>query len=236
MKTSNKILWGSLGGLFATCVIFLVALRVLLGGDLEANQAPERHAAYVTREIAMVDFTGVELEGNWRAELTQGPGERITVEGPEDLLSTLSARRRGDALLLQMSKGRRDTRKLHLSVTMPALHSLRTKGVVDATFTGFDSRQLSIRAKGVTAVRGEQGRIGALRLSGKGVSKLDLRQVPTASAHLDCTGVIKIDLTMNGGELTGSIKGVGELRYAGETSRTTIRQEGPCKITREARV
>lgn len=236
MKTSNKILWGSLGGLFGTTVILLIAARIMLSGDPEETGVPISDVDQGSRVVAMVDFTGVELRGNWRAELKRGPEEHILVEGPEDLLSTLWVRRKNHSLVLQMAEQRQDNRKLNVTITMPDLQDLKAKGVVDATFTGFDTQRLSILTKGVTSVLGKKGRIGALYLKGKGVSKINLRQVPAVSAQLDCTGVINIDLSMDGGELTGSLKGVGELRYSGETSRASIRQEGPCKVTSETRI
>jgi len=233
MKTSNKILWGSLAGLFGITVIFLAAMRMLLGGSPQPAAETIRDAGHGSREIAMVDFVGLDLQGHWHAQVVQGRTERITVEGPEDLLAALSVRRRGESLTLQMARQRHNARKLNLAVTMPVLHSLRTKGVADMTISGFDTERLSIRVEGVASVRGMQSRIGELRLRGQGVTRMDLRDVPVRSADLDCEGVIKIDLNMVGGELTGSIKGVGELRYTGEASRASIRKEGPCKVTRE---
>ena len=235
MKTSNKMLWGSLVGFFGITVIFLVALRILLGGNSEPAGGTVPDAAYGSREIAMADFAGVDLQGHWQAEVVQGPQEHIAVEGPEDLLAALSVRRRGESLALEMADQRHDARKLHVAITMPVLHALRTKGVVNLTLSGFETDRLSMRFEGVTSVRGQEGRIGDLRFRGQGVSRVDLRDVPVRTADLDCEGVIKIDLTMAGGELTGSIKGVGELRYAGETSRESIQREGPCKVTRETR-
>ena len=151
---------------------------------------------------------------------------------PQTDTVTLAA---GESLALEMADQRHDARKLHVAITMPVLHALRTKGVVNLTLSGFETDRLSMRFEGVTSVRGQEGRIGDLRFRGQGVSRMDLRDVPVRTADLDCEGVIKIDLTMAGGELTGSIKGVGELRYAGETSRESIQREGPCKVTRETR-
>lgn len=127
MKTSNKILWGSWGGLLGIALLFLVALRLLLGGNVESHDEPLRKAVHGLREIAMVDFSGVDLQGHWQAEVVQGAQEQILVEGAEDLLAALFVRRRGDSLALQMSKQPRDARKLRATITMSVLRSLRTK-------------------------------------------------------------------------------------------------------------
>ena len=39
---------------------------------------------------------------------------------------------------------------------------------------------------------------------------------------------------MDGGELAGSIEGVGKVRYGGKISRESIRQKGPCKVIRRS--
>ncbi len=62
------------------------------------------------------------------------------------------------------------------------------------------------------------------------VSKMNLEDFPTHKADLNCKGVFRIDLAMTGGELTGDIKGVGRVSYAGTTSRETIQTKGQCKV------
>jgi hypothetical protein len=153
------------------------------------------------------------------------------LEGPQELLETLSVQMQGEALILRMAKQREGKRKLSLEVTMPEMNRLQTKGVTEVSFERFDSKQLSIRSDGVSTVRGTESRVGALQLIGRGVSRVELAKVPVVKAVLDVRGVFNIDLTMDGGELEGSLKGVGEVRYRGKTSRLSIRQEGPCKVT-----
>ena len=66
------------------------------------------------------------------------------------------------------------------------------------------------------------------------MSHVKLEKVPATKVVLDYEGVFNIDLTMDSGELVGSIKGVGEVSYGGKTSRESIRKEGPCKVTRKS--
>jgi hypothetical protein len=53
------------------------------------------------------------------------------------------------------------------------------------------------------------------------------------NAELRYEGVYKIELSMAGGELTGTIEGVGKVIYDGEVRKESIRKEGPCKVIRE---
>ncbi|MCP4024417.1 MAG: hypothetical protein GY729_21420 [Desulfobacteraceae bacterium] len=230
MKTSNKILWGSLIGIFGICVIFLVALRVLLNGHFEPSDKPTIEGPIGSRKITMTDFSGIDLQGNWKAEVVQGDKEQIIIKGPEDLLAGLFVNRLSDSLSLHMAKDRSNKRKLTLIVTMPKIHAVQTKGVVEMRISGFDTDRLSIDAEGVTSITGKKGHIGNLDLQGEGVTKIDLQDFPVHTADINCEGVIKIDLDMTGGELTGRLEGIGRVSYTGKTSRESIHKDGPLKV------
>jgi hypothetical protein len=233
MKTSNKILWGSLGGLLLVCMVLLVVLRVMLGSHPEPDNAVVRDGAMGTRQIDMTDCTAINLQGNWQVELIHGSDPTAGVEGAQDLLETLSVSRRGEFLVLRMPKQRHDKRKLTLSATLPELSSLNVKGVADIRFTGFYSDHLSVRMQGVSKIVGRRGNINALDFRSEGVSNIDLRDLPIRQADLDCEGVFTIELSMAGGELGGRVKGAGKVRYDGKVSRETIQREGPCKVVYE---
>lgn len=231
MKTSNKILWGSFAGLLVTSIIFLIVLKIFLGQPVESDNSPAESTAMGSKEIALSGFVAINLEGHWQAELSQGDPTKIRVEGPEDLLEKLSVQMQGEALTLHMPKQREEKRKLILAITMPAMNRLQTKGVSEVTIKRFEMERLSIRSEGVSLVRGSECRVGTLELTGRGVSRVELEKIPVGTAVLDYKGVFNIDLAMDGGELKGSLKGVGEVRYSGQASRVSIRQEGPCKVT-----
>ena len=230
MKTSNKILWGSLGGLFLVCVIFLYVLRALLGGNPDPVNTVARNGAIGTREIDMSDLAAIDLQGNWKVKLIQGPDPVASVKGAQDLLETLSVHRRGESLALRMPRQRNDKRKLTLTATLSELNRLHAQGVAEIRFTGFSSERLSIRMQGVSKIVGRRGRINALDLRSEGVSRMDLKGLPVRQADLDCEGVFNIELSMAGGELSGRVKGTGKVRYDGKVSRETILREGPCKV------
>ncbi len=230
MKTSNKILWGSIAGLFLVSVIFLLVLRVLLGHNPEPVNAAARNEAMGTREIDMRDLAAIDVQGNWQVKLIHGPGPVAIVRGTQDLLETLSVHRRGDILTLRMPKQRSDKRKLTLSATLPELNRLHAQGVAEIRFSGFHSEHLSIRMQGVSKIVGQSGLINALDLRSEGVSRMDFKDLPTMQTDLNCEGVFNIDLSMAGGELSGRVKGTGKVRYDGKVSRETILREGPCKV------
>ena len=236
MKKSNQILWGALAGLFGVCVFFLIVVRLMLGGNGASADQPVHRSSDGVFEVDITGVTGIDLRGHWQAEVVQGPQEKIVVHGPDDLLSSLTVRASGGSLVLEMDKNRREKRRLRVSATLPVLNTLRTRGVVDISLSGFEADRLTINADGVTSLVASKGHVDILNLHGRGVLKMDLKGLLVRQADIDCEGVIKVNLTMDGGPLTGSVKGVGELRVAGETSRMSIRQKGACRVVRENRV
>jgi hypothetical protein len=233
MKTSNKILWISSSSLIGVALVLLIALRISLGTDLDHEKQNDTEKTWVSRHLPLSDFTDVELGGRWEVELRRNDAEQVIVEGPEDMIDGLYARKEGKKLLLERKKRRSEKNKLKASIAMPSLDYLRLNGVIDLNMNGFETSSLSIRTKGVTSIQGTKNSIQDLHLRGEGVSKLDLRKSPVTNADLDYEGVFKIRLSMAGGELTGSIEGVGKVLYDGQISRKAISKEGPCKVVRE---
>ena len=232
MKVSNMILSGALLGVFVICILILLVVKFSMDDHLSNNRLPMESFEKSVKEIKLTGFKAFDLKGNWRVRIIQADEEAIRVEGPGDLLADLLVNHKGSLVELHMPEHKKDKPKLFLDVTMPLIKSLRTKGVADVSISGFILEDLVIHAKGVTSIYGENGRTGNLEFKGKGVSKLDLQNFPTRSADLAGKGVIKIELTMAGGELTGSIEGVGHIRYKGEAGHESIRVKGPCKVTR----
>ena len=233
MKTSNKILWISSSSLIGVALVLLMALRISLGTGLDLEKHNDTEKTRVSRHLPLSDFTDVELDGRWEVELRRSDAEQVIVEGPEDMIDELYARKEGKKLLLERKKHRSNKSKLTASISMPSLDYLRLSGVIELNMNGFETSSLSIRTEGVTSIRGTKNSIQDLHLRGEGVSKLDLRKSPVTNANLDYEGVFKVRLSMAGGELTGKIEGVGKVLYDGQISRKAIFKEGPCKVVRE---
>ena len=232
MKTSNKILSGAFAGILVICIAILIVIKLSLSDPRSDNSTSLKKSNMGLKEIKISDFNGVVLKGNWEARIVREDKESIRVKGPEDLLGALFVNQYGNFLELRMSKQSNDKRKLRLEMTVPVIQTLRTKGVANVSISGFNLEDFVIEAEGVSSIHGEKGRAEKLNFRGKGVSNLNLEDFPTRNTDLTCEGVVKIELTMAGGDLSGSIKGVGSVRYKGATNQESIHVKGPCKVTK----
>jgi len=149
-------------------------------------------------------------------------------------MEDLSVEKRAGTLILSTDKKwRHNKRKVTALITMPSLSDIRLRGLVSLKLNGFTSENLTVYSSGVTSIKGKGNHIDHLNLIGKGVSNLNLKRNSVINADLNCKGVYKIELSMAGGELTGKLKGAGEVIYNGEVSRESIRKDGTGKVIRE---
>jgi len=232
MKVSNKILSGALLGVLGIGILILLVVKFSLDDRLSHKKPSVKSSEIGVKEIKLAGFKAVVLKGNWQVRIVQADEETIRVEGSEDLLADLLVHHKGSLVELHIPEHKKDKRKLFLDVTMPRIKSLKILGVADVSISGFILEDFVIHAEGVTSIHGENGRTEKLAFKGKGVSKLNFQDFPTRSANLAGKGVIKIELTMAGGELTGSIEGVGHVRYKGKAGHESIQIKGACKVTR----
>lgn len=232
MKTSNMILIGSFFAVLTMCIIILMLIKSVLNGQDSFKKEMRVDSQIAIKNLDLSDFKELSLKGAWHVTMTHGDKASVIVEGGKDLLDDLKITKQGQLLEIHMNQSKDDKRKLNLKVTVPVLQTLLTKGVTEIGISGFDLEKLNIQAEGVTSVKAENGQTKNFVFEGRGVSKLDSKDFPTHHAKIMCEGVVKIDLTMAGGDLSGSIEGVGEVRYQGEAASQTIRVKGQCKVLR----
>ena len=234
MKTSNKILLISGSSLIGVVIVFLLIFRFTLGNSITTERLKESDKSTVSKEFLLDRFTAIEVSGQWEIELTCGETTQVKIKAPGDVMDDLLVKKRAGTLILSTDKKwRHNKRKVTALITMPSLSDLRLKGLVSLKFNGFTSENLTVYSSGSTSIKGKENNIQHLNFVGKGVSNLNLKRNSVINADLNCKGVYKIELFMAGGELTGKLKGAGEVIYNGEVSKESIRTEGTGKVRRE---
>lgn len=234
MKTSNKILLISSSSLIGMVIVFLLIFRLTLENNITTERSKDSDKPIVSREFHLAGFTAIEVSGHWEIELTRDEKIQVKVKAPEDVMENLSVEKQAGTLILRTNKKwRHSPGKVTALVTMPSLSDLRLSGLVSLELNGFTSESLTVYTTGSTSITGKGNYINNLSLKGEGLSNLNLKRNSVINADLRYEGVYKIELSMNGGELTGKIKGVGKVVYDGVVGKESIRKEGPCNVIRE---
>ena len=231
MKKSKKVFL-----IFASCpigltLLFLCALRLTLGTST-AHERPETPGKVrITRTFDVERFTAIQVTGRWEVKLAQGENPKVEVEAPQAVMGDLVVREDAGSLLLDKGTLRRDRYgKLRASIVTPSLEDLGLKGLIDLRLKGFHSERLSISTDGVATITGKENRIQELHLAGEGMSKINFKKNPVTNADLHYEGMHTIRLSMAGGVLSGTIKGLGKVLYDGQVSEERIRCRGRCKV------
>ncbi len=236
MKTSNKILWITIGGLFACVVAFLIFIRVATSPLMERVEAmPEVTGSktQVSRSYSLKYFSGVHASGKWRLQLQSGDTYVVEVDVPEYLLEGLIVEKEKDVLNLGLKNGwRLKGGELRARVTLPKLESLHVSGSVTVDMNGFESERLKIKASGSTRLGGKENKIYYLTLKGSGSTGFDLMDNPITFVDIDLSGSSTVSVTMAGGDLKGSISGSGTVVYDGDIRDQEVSISGSGNVKR----
>ena len=235
MKPSGIALL-SLGSIVAgAIVVTAIATRVALGtggqaGGHAGGQAGRDLGESTTTRHDLSGFNGIEIEGSWTVNVTRGDEWRVELTYPENEMSDIDISVRHKRLSLGGARpgslfGRSDAR-LTANIVMPALATLKAAGENRLTLSGFEGDRLAIEAAGVTDMTGEDCRYVELDLSLAGAGNAQLEGIVVTDADVEVAGATNLSLTIDGGELTGALAGVGRIEYFGTVSREAVEVAG----------
>ncbi len=236
MRTSNKILAGLAVLIVLIGLGFLIGARMVIG-RIDAGPDGETAARIFSRgdriqkEYDFKGFDQLQFAGGWRVQIEAGDEYFVEIRTPKDLEENLDVKKRGDVLMIG-TRGILDLDGQHFEarIVMPELSSLNASGGFDADISGFDGRKLVLEGSGGLNIKARDCEYGDLWVKTSGGVNANLRDMPVTNAHVEASGALHMTLTMEGGELTGSISGVGSLEYYGEVSRNTLNVSGVSNI------
>jgi len=204
------------------------------------SEDPNQHAV-----VALVSYgaTDVLLTADAESDVT-GPLRIPPVEvlkvahhgsedpGLPDLLRTLRPRIAVISVGQGNDYGHPRPETLAALRAQPGLETLRTEGMSQLSFSGFDGRSLSFDASGAGNIRGAASRFDSLVLEMNGFGNIDFSDVAFTNADVDLNGFGNLTLRMAGGWLRGDLSGVGSLEYYGTVSEENVEKSGFGSIRR----
>ncbi len=231
MKTSNKLWIAAFGILFLFFLSFLIHTKSRIIQDNSYGDG--RDSSYqwgeLTKEYDLDNsgFNSINIKG--KISLTIKKAESWSIHVREEGREDLEIEQNGDELNIttrQHSRG-----NVEISIGMPELSALRLKGAGELDFSGFDEPELYLYIKGAYNLEGRDSRIENLSVRVEGAGSLDLSEAPVHNADLDVQGIGSVQLTMTGGILQGTAKGIGSVNIEGEVGDNRLRHEGIMSVT-----
>ena len=223
MKTSTIVLL-SLGGIvLGTVVVTAVVTRVVVGWGGQVGDDP---GELTTASRDLAGFSSIEINGAWNVEVTQGDEWQVDLSYPENHPTDIEVSVNGERLNLNSTRpeslfGGPDM-QFSAEIVMPALEELEVSGSGRVWLSGFEGARLEIDVTGATRIIGEDGRYRTLELSVAGASDIQFTEFVFTDANVDLAGASNLALTMDGGELIGSLAGAGRIEYSGTVSREAV--------------
>jgi hypothetical protein len=232
MRNSQRAVLALLGVIVGLMVVAAIWVRV------SALEPPQLSGERTMKTYDITDFDGVDVDGQWQVTIERGDAWRVSVEMPTELVDQVRVRR-GEGGALQLGYDGpwfgpldSDDGALQATITMPALATLRTSGMSQLAFSGFDGSSLSLDASGAGNIRGAASRFDSLLLDMSGFGNIDFSDVAFANADVDLKGFGNVTLRMAGGWLRGDLSGVGSLEYYGTVSEESVEKSGFGSIRR----
>jgi hypothetical protein len=219
------------GGVIAARII----LAQIAAGGYEGGEVPRSSGGpTVAGNLDLSGFDRIDARGNWQITLVQGPDFDVGLSYPERMRDRLRVRVEDERLVLAYEGrsfgwfGNNDSVKAR--IVMPELGAVELAGAGTVDMTGFSGDQLVINASGASEIKGHDGRYEDLRVNLSGAGDVDMTDMPAVDARVVLSGAGQITLTMDGGELTGTVSGVGQIRYHGTVSEQNVVASGFSRV------
>jgi hypothetical protein len=223
--TSNG-LWGA-GRLLA-----IAAIAALLGGCTYISINSVIGSGPLQSEVREVaDFSGIEIGGGIRLDLTVGGPQHVELAAQANLLPIISTTVSGGRLMVAANQSYTTTVGVKVTVTVPALSDVSLDGGAMGTVSGISADMLSVHTDG-GAFLTLSGSADSLTLSAGGGSRIDAANLPVRTANVSLEGGVLATLTVSE-SATGSVQGGVVLTLRGQPATVSISQGGGALIVQQ---
>ncbi|MBL4601950.1 MAG: DUF2807 domain-containing protein [Emcibacteraceae bacterium] len=165
-----------------------------------------------------LDNIGIQLN------VTVGEDFKISVEGDEELVSTLLMKVRGDKLVIYRDDDKsfwdgRGGDGAKVIISMPEFTGFDLRGAVDAHIVGVDSDEVKFDLKGAGNIEVE-GRCNWLIIDLKGAGNVEARNLKCEEVDVDLKGAGNIEVYASE-KVNADIKGMGNIDVYGDPDEVT---------------
>ena len=233
MRKSNAVILFAFGLLVVLIIAGVLVTRLTLGGLLDQAQSSDNPAGapntgdWTDKTFGLEGFSGIRAGGAWHIRLKQDDDYKVSVRMPADMTEQVIVRIHGDLLELDMKPGiiyaglAREA-----DISLPRITVIEASGGAEFELTGFKGGSLKVDATGAVKLHGKDNRFTDFSLDSSGASQVRLMGNPTVNADLNLSGASDVELTMAGGNLSGSVSGAGKVIYDGEVTVQNVDVSG----------
>ena len=244
MRTSQKVMLGALVVVVVGIAAAVTGMRSVVN-DVLAGESGSGEFGLQPLDLDLSDeLTGFDrllIRTAWDVRIEQGDEWSVEISVPEDLEPNLNVGVNEGRLVLDITRENagfrfgREGEGRRAVITMPELRGIEIQGFANVAIASFTGDDLEIETAGAVNVEAVEGRFDNLDVRMAGAGNLGFRGVAVTNARVDLSGATNVELRMDGGELTGSIAGFGNVDYIGTVSREAVNTAGFSRVGRFGR-
>jgi hypothetical protein len=180
-----------------------------------------------TRRVAHFDH--VTTDGTFGVTIEAGaPVTRVTVSGdPADLARVTTIVTDG-TLAIKTTDGPPSHAKITVAIQLPNLRGFENNGAGSIDIRGLTGGDVAIANSGAASIVAA-GRTDRETVTNDGVGKIDATALDARDVTVDNNGVGSVRVRASG-QLTATVNGVGEIRYAGKPAKVQSQVNGVGRI------
>lgn len=221
----------------------LAALLALAACGLADNTVVAGNGEVIERSIDLDGFEAVILNGIGTVNITTGSAHSVVLSAESNIADVLTHRVSDGRLILSVENNTSitPTRGITYTVTLPTLARLeldgagdfnvdrvtgeslviRTDGAGSVSIASIEVEQLEVRLIGVGSVTVQGGSVTRQTVRIDGVGGYNARAMTSDEADIVVAGAGSATITVTG-TLSGSLDGVGSIRYAGDPATVNV--------------
>lgn len=201
--------------------------------SVERVERPTGEVTY-SADTALGEFDEVAIIGSWTVEFRQGSRVDVEYSASERASDRVEVYTQQGRLFLSLPPSAELMNPgLTATVVVPNLSRIDVDGGASISIDGFDIERLHLEIDGAASVKARESVIEELVLDTDGATNLDFSASQVVNARVSLDGATSLSIDMAGGELTGVLRGIGEVTYSGDVERQTINIDGLGRVRRQ---
>ncbi|MBU4445120.1 DUF2807 domain-containing protein [bacterium] len=230
MKNSNKILLITLIVIVVFLTGMIITTRIILHNS-SCKASAFSDDEFVQQKFSCEDFNSLKIYGRWSIDIEQGDDYSVIVYYPEEFSDRISVDQHSSNLIIDSNINWHSRRGIfRADIIMPQLESIEIVEGASISFEDFSCDHLNIKTTGAAEIKGRNSSINDLDMVCDGASYVNLRHSKIVNATLHSSGASRVELTMNGGKLSGTASGASSIVYYGEVAKQDIETAGAVSI------
>lgn len=227
MPGTSKYTWIATAGIIAAVLMIILAVVLMVNRGKQFVET-EMDVDFSVAELELNDINELEIRGVWDVRILPAgsAGQRISLNAPGEIIDDIRTQQDSRLTLPAPGGFRGFAKEMEATVYLEDLSLISVEGASSVDISGMNLDALELRLEGAAKILAEDCEFNDVRLKAEGAANVDLQNSLTYTADLRIEGAAKVSIRMDGGPISGSLDGVGKVRYTGSVSEKDFRIDG----------